>query len=417
MTYPWFSVFGIELEYMIVADDTLDVRPITDTVLDELSGQANTMEIELGPIMWSNELARHVIETKTNGPTANLGMARSHFATAIAAMNRVLSRHGARLLPSGMHPWMVPDRDFQLWPLDEEGIYGTFDRIFDCRGHGWSNLQSMHINLPFENDAQLHALHSAVRFLLPIIPAVSASSPFLEGKRADNLDQRLSVYRTNARKVPLVSGKVIPEAIGSQADYQSTILNPIYAALAPLDPEGALQHEWVNARGAIARFDRMALEIRTLDNQECPRMDLALAFLVTRVLQGMCQDERFMAVDRDWSPERLADVLWRCVSRGGAAVIDDADYLALWKAPSKCLSARGLWQHLIEVTNIRASSSEEQELLSDAQWIVDNGCLAERLVFSLGNQPTRQQLRETYSTLADCLHNGDRFHPTLTQHS
>jgi carboxylate-amine ligase len=416
MTYPWFSVFGIELEYMIVADDTLDVRPIADTILDELAGEANTMEVELGSVMWSNELARHVIETKTNGPTANLAEARSHFATAIANMNRVLSRHGARLLPSGMHPWMNPDREFQLWPLDEEGIYGTFDRIFDCRGHGWSNLQSMHINLPFASDAQLHALHAAVRFLLPIIPAVSASSPFLEGKRAANLDQRLSVYRTNARKVPLVSGKVIPEPIDSQADYQSTILDPIYSALEPVDPEGALRYEWVNARGAIARFDRMALEIRTLDTQECPRMDLALAFLVTRVLHWMCQDERFLAADRGWSPERLADVLWRCVSRGGATLVDDADYLSLWDAPPNCLSARDLWHHLIQVSNIRANSAEEHELLSDAKWVVDNGCLAERLVQTLGNQPTRQQLRETYAKLAQCLNDGDRFHPTLTQH-
>jgi hypothetical protein len=31
-----------------------------------------------------------------------------------------------------------------------------------------------------------------------------------------------------------------------------------------------LRHEWVNARGAIARFDRSAIEIRVLDVAECP---------------------------------------------------------------------------------------------------------------------------------------------------
>src|SRR5690606_291064 len=139
MSYDWFSVFGIELEYMIVAQDTLDVRPIADRILNELSGKDATMEVERGDVAWSNELARHVLETKTNGPVANLADAKNHFLAAVADMNRVLSAHGARLLPGGMHPWMMPDEEFELWPTDEEGIYGTFDRIFDCRGHGWSN--------------------------------------------------------------------------------------------------------------------------------------------------------------------------------------------------------------------------------------------------------------------------------------
>ncbi len=411
MSYEWFSVFGIELEYMIVARDTLDVRPIADTILDELSGEEHTMEVERGSVAWSNELARHVLETKTNGPVANLADAKAGFVAAVADMNRVLSAHGARLLPGGMHPWMMPDREFKLWPIDEEGIYGTFDRIFDCRGHGWSNLQSMHINLPFRNDEQLHALHSAVRFLLPILPALSASSPYWEGKRAPNLDQRLSVYRTNARKVPLVSGKVIPEAIDSRADYEATILEPIYVALAPFDPEGALRYEWVNARGAITRFDRMAIEIRVLDTQECPRMDLAIAYLVTRTLENMCRDDRFTRQNKSWSPERLSVPLWQCVAEGNAAIIEDAEYLALWQMPKAKASAAELWSHILERTPIRPTDAAERELLSDAQWLVDKGTLAQRLVSALGGEPTPSGFGRVYSALADCLDKGDRFVP------
>lgn len=411
MSYDWFSVFGIELEYMVVAEDTLDVRPIADTILNELSGEDATMEVERGPVAWSNELARHVLETKTNGPTASLAAARAQFETGVADMNRALAAHGSRLLPGGMHPWMQPDREFKLWPIDEEGIYGTFDRIFDCRGHGWSNLQSMHINLPFANDSQLHALHSAVRFLLPILPALSASSPYWEGKRAPNLDQRLSVYRNNAHKVPLVSGKVVPEAIESRADYEALVLGPIYDALAPFDPEGALRYEWVNARGAIVRFDRMALEIRVLDTQECPRMDLAIAFLVTQTLENMCRDERFKRENKRWTPERLATSLWRCAAEGNDAVIDDADYLALWQVPAQKLTARELWQHILESTKFHTNTAADEHLLQDAAWLIANGTLAQRLVSVLGATPTQSELRATYSMLADCLTNGDRFVP------
>ena len=55
--------------------------------------------------------------------------------------------------------------------------------------------------------------------------------------------------------------------------------------IAPLDPDGTLQHEWLNSRGAIARFDRNAIEIRVLDIQECPVADLAICFQVMSFLK------------------------------------------------------------------------------------------------------------------------------------
>jgi carboxylate-amine ligase len=403
MTYDWFSVYGIELEYMIVDVKTLDVSPIADLVLEQLAGKP-AMEVELGPVCWSNELARHVLETKTNGPTNDLGQASRDFASAVRAMNGVLSAHGAQLLPGGMHPRMNPEREFKLWPIDEEGIYGTFDRIFDCRGHVWSNLQSMHINLPFADDAQFFALHSAIRFLLPLLPALAASSPFQEGRKAAHLDERLWVYRNNAHRVPLVSGKVIPEAVASRQDYNERILNPIYEALAPVDPEGALRYEWVNARGAIARFDRMAIEIRVLDTQECPRMDLAIATFVTTVLRSMCQDEKFRALDASWSPERLATILWRCVEAGSATTIDDTDYLALWDLPKKAASARHVLTHLHQ----KIEHALPDGTKADIEWLLDNGTLAERLVRAVG-PATPSSFQSAYARLAACLQEGLRF--------
>lgn len=405
MSFDWFSVYGIELEYMVVDAMSLDVRPIADTILQQLAGEP-AMEVELGPVCWSNELARHVLETKTNGPTKDLGQATTDFASAVRAMNAVLSPHGARLLPGGMHPWMQPDTEFKLWPIDEEGIYSTFDRIFDCRGHGWSNLQSMHINLPFADDRQFFAIHAAIRFLLPLLPALAASSPYLEGRKAAHVDERLWVYRNNAHRVPLVSGKVIPEAVTSREDYNELILRPIYQALKPVDPQGALQHEWVNARGAIARFDRMAIEIRVLDTQECPRMDLAIAAFVTTILRNVCQEGRFRSADPLWSPERLAKIFWSCVEAGNAATIDDLDYLALWGMPPRATSAQALLEHLFishEHTIAHA------EMRADIAWLVRNGTLAQRLIRAVGTTPTKAVFHAAYTQLADCLERAQRF--------
>src|SRR5690606_28202248 len=107
-------------------------------------------------------------------------------------------------MPGGMHPWMDPLKETRLWPHQNQLIYNTFDRIFGCRGHGWSNLQSTHINFPFSTPEEFEALHAACRFVLPLIPALAASSPYFSGRRGPGLSTRLLVYRKNCSRVPSV---------------------------------------------------------------------------------------------------------------------------------------------------------------------------------------------------------------------
>jgi glutamate---cysteine ligase / carboxylate-amine ligase len=403
---PWFAAFGIELEWMVVDQSTLSVRPIVDQVLHGLAGQA-AMEVELGPVAWSNELALHVIEMKTNGPSAQLEQAATELYQAVVNLGPALAAHGACLLPGGMHPFMDPATEFKLWPTDEEGIYGTFDRIFDCRGHGWSNLQSMHINLPFADDVQFARLHDAVRTLLPVLPALSASSPFKEGRRCANLDERLAVYRGNAAKVPAVSGYVVPERVNSRAEYEAKVLEPIYDALQAHDPEGALRYEWVNARGAIARFDRMAIEIRVLDTQESVKANLALAHGIVEVLRQAVLSER-PAFAFAGSEPRLLGIFEQVVAAAEQAVITDRDYLAALGVNSAACNASEVWQQLL--------STVPPERRSPALWptlelIAREGCLARRILKATGNSPTPDTLRKVYERLARCLANNESFLP------
>src|SRR5262249_40857437 len=155
--------------------------------------------------------------------------------------------HGARLMPGGMHPRMDPARETRLWPHDCNEIYQAFNKIFDCRGHGWSNLQSVHLNLPFADDEEFGRLHAAVRIVLPILPALAASSPIVEGRPTGAVDSRLEVYRGNSRRIPSITGHVVPEAVFSESGYRDEILAKLYADIAAHDPGGILQHEWLNA--------------------------------------------------------------------------------------------------------------------------------------------------------------------------
>lgn len=193
-----FAAYGIELEYMIVDRKHMNVMPITDKVLHHVAGEYRN-EIEQGEIAWSNELVLHVIETKTNGPALSLLETPDHFLKNIRHIQSILDEMGARLMPTAMHPWMNPFKETLLWPHDSKEIYDTYNGIFNCQGHGWSNLQSMHINLPFANDKEFAVLHSAIRTLLPLLPAMAASSPIVEGSSTGIMDTRLEAYRQNSK--------------------------------------------------------------------------------------------------------------------------------------------------------------------------------------------------------------------------
>jgi gamma-glutamyl:cysteine ligase YbdK (ATP-grasp superfamily) len=400
-----FSGFGIEIEYMIVDCTTLDVAPVADRLLTAAEGEL-TSETEQGATCWSNELVLHVIELKTNGPRTALDSVAPDFQSDIVRINGMLAPWNACLLPGGAHPWMVPSHDTHIWPHDDDAIYAAYDRIFGCQGHGWSNLQSMHINLPFKDDAEFGRLHAAIRTILPLLPALAASTPVLEGRRTGLLDARIDAYAANQKRVPPITGLVIPPAVGSNAEYQTRILQPMYRAIAPHDPESILQYEWLNSHGAIARFDRQTIEIRLLDTQENPGADLAIAALVVAVVKRLYAGlaENLAAADA-LDTALLAELLRRCVEDGEDARIDAPEYLRVLGVPAVTQTAGTVWRKLA-----RSVQDELQAHQRALDVILGEGTLARRLLRSIGEACDRDALLRTYSKLRDCLAAGRMFH-------
>ncbi|HET6585970.1 MAG TPA: glutamate-cysteine ligase family protein [Nannocystaceae bacterium] len=403
MTLHIFSAVGIELEYMIVHRETLDVDPICDDLLREIAGDEQVNEVEAGALRFSNELALHVLELKTNGPAPDITALPAVFAAGIRQLEERLIELGAMLLPTAMHPTMTPEEG-KLWPHDGKPIYATYDRVFGTRGHGWVNLQSCHVNLPFAGDDEFGRLHAAVRALLPLLPALAASSPVLEGRIAEALDMRLEVYRANQRRIPSIIGQVIPEPVWTRADYEHDILAPMYADIAPFDPEGELQEEWLNSRGAIARFDRDALEIRVLDTQERPAADLAIAALVTAVARALVE-ERWVALAelKALATEPLAALFGVVVREADEAIVDHAPLLRALGCTAASVSTRELWDGLVDRVWPASDRSVPPVFRAAIATILEQGTLARRIRAKLGEAPTRGRIDDVYHELAACL--------------
>lgn len=401
-----FEATGVELEYMIIRRDTMDVLPIADEVMKVVTGEYLS-DYEDGPIAWSNELVLHVIELKTNGPAATLDGLSGQFQQNVQRVNEILGPMGAMLLPTAMHPWMDPATEMRLWPHEYNETYDSYNRIFDCRGHGWSNMQSTHINLPFANDEEFGRLHAAIRLVLPLLPGLAASSPIVDGQVTGMADTRLSFYRKNQARVPSIAGKIIPEPVFNRADYDREIFQRCFRDIAPFDPEGILQKEFLNSRGAIARFSRGAIEIRLIDIQECPQADVALVALVNSVVRELAEGRTSdPAAQRLADTDRLALVLDAAILSGDAAIIEDDELLRLLGINARAISLREVWLSLGERT-----AAGRAALAGGLRAWRDGGTLSLRIVRATGPHPARDGIARVYRRLAECLQEGTLFIP------
>lgn len=402
-----FEGFGIELEYMLVDAATLAVAPQADWLLAEAAGEI-TGEFVNGPLAWNNELALHVIEFKLGAPSPTLNGLAGLFQADIGKANALLGQRGLQLMPSGMHPWMDPARELRLWPHDNCEVYEAFDRVFSCKGHGWANLQSMHINLPFADDAEFGRLHAAIRFILPLLPGLAASSPLMDGVLTGTADNRLAVYQGNCRRIPSITGEVVPEAVFSISAYREQVLGRIYADLATHDHAGVLAEEWVNARGAIPRFERMAVEIRVLDVQECPAMDLAFASLIVATLRALCAGTwSDVSALEQWRTADLARYLQAAVRCAEATEIHDGRYLSALGYPGSQARLGRLWGHLAERAAAAGTLDPSAERL--IEHFLRFGTLATRITGALPAEPSRSDIDRVYRELCACLAEGRPF--------
>ena len=424
--YKLWERFGVEMEFMIVDRDTLNVLPRADVPLGKDKDGNQLSDIEYDDIGLSNELVSHVLEFKCAHPKSTFDGLGKRFFHEIRRANKKLEKINAMLLPSACHPFMDP-AEMQLWPYDCLDIYQTYDRIFNCKGHGWANLQSTHLNLSFDGDEEFGELHAAIRLLLSLIPAIAASSPYLDGKYTGYRDARIEVYRHNQDKVPEITGQVIPEQAYSYDEYNKMIFDKVKKAIAPYDTEHLLNHFFLNSRGAIARFDRGAIEIRLVDIQECPNADIAIAELEIATLKAIVNGKfastthtlkEYRESLRNFDTTRLAELLNKTVKDAENATIDWAEYLSVFgidfatasastspattptaTSPANAVTAGDLWKHIYNV--VKNDLTEVSQNVMEK--MLKRGTLSSALYKVLGDSPTHEAFVTEYKKLADCL--------------
>ncbi|MEM2368050.1 MAG: glutamate-cysteine ligase family protein [Candidatus Bathyarchaeia archaeon] len=296
-TYRTLEVLGPEHEFSLV-DENLRALPIVDKVIKDVYGRVVNF-VEFGNFTFGKELQLHVVEVKPNKPFKSPKTFEENMHEAVLRLSEMLEhRYGARLLGTGMHPTLRLE-ETAVWPHRHKQIYEAFSRIFNLKQHGWLNIQSFQLNIPYADEAKAVQMHNLLANVCAYLPAVSASSPIFEGQLGDYVDNRLLFYMENQKEIPSVTGKVVPEYVQSFRQYRQEVIGRYSADLAKVGAHSCiLNKEWVNSRGIIFRFERKALEIRVMDEQECIKSDVALSCFIRALLRGLMKtDEPLMPTE------------------------------------------------------------------------------------------------------------------------
>jgi glutamate---cysteine ligase / carboxylate-amine ligase len=395
-TYKPLEVIGPEHELSLVNDE-LKALPIADQVIKDYCGKIMNF-VELPEFTFGKEMQLHVMELKANVPFQSPEVFEETMQKAVTTLSDFLGKkYDAHLLGTGMHP-LLKLNETGIWPHRHNKIYEEYGRIFNLQQHGWLNIQSFHLNLPYQKEADGILMHNLLANICPYLPAVSASSPIYEGKLHENVDNRLGFYKVNQREVPSVSGDVVPEYVSSFKMYRNDIIGRYSQELAKAGASKTLLfREWVNSRGVIFRFDRSALEVRVMDEQECIKSDVALSCFVRAALRGLMLD----------TPELLSHEL----------LVNDFNSVLSNGLNAKVLNPFGstahkVCQYLFDLAWANAEK-DEKKYLPLIKTRIENGNLSDIIRQNVLEKAKRTDFMEAivavYSTLINCLVNNQPY--------
>jgi gamma-glutamyl:cysteine ligase YbdK (ATP-grasp superfamily) len=337
------------------------------------------------------------MEIKANEPFKTPFEFEETMQNAVTALNQIVQKQGALLLGTGMHP-LLKLQDTAVWPHYHKKIYLQYGKIFNLNQHGWLNIQSFHLNLPYQKEADAIQIHNQLSNLCTYLPAIAASSPIFEGKEGPDIDNRLQFYKVNQKEVPLITGDVIPEYVTSLSQYKQEVIGNYSRDLASAGTDKTLlNREWVNSRGVIFRFDRCALEVRVMDEQECIKSDVALACFVRASLRGL------IASNAELFPHDL-------LVKDFNAVVKDGLNARVSNPNGK--TARQVCKHFFDLAQKYANDDEKEYLWLVAKRI-EEGSLSERIRANVLRRAQKtdfhQAIVDVYSTLIKCLSDNEIY--------
>src|SRR5262249_43351134 len=247
---------GVEEEVWILDADTLDLAPAVETLVSGAEGR------EL-PGVLKTELHASVVEL-TSDLSDTVDEALEKIAALRAAASEIAEDHGLRIATSGSYPTSIPQQQ-EIAPIERYREFVDYAGP-SARRQGVSGLH-VHVGMP--DAATCFRVMETIPPWLPLVLALSANSPYFEGRDT-------GMYSIRAEVLCFLPRHGAPPAIRSYADWEAAVERIVATGLA-----GDYTSFWWDIR-LHPKFG--TLEVRAPDQPT----SLASTAALVRLLHGLC---------------------------------------------------------------------------------------------------------------------------------
>jgi glutamate---cysteine ligase / carboxylate-amine ligase len=282
---------GLEEEFAILEPSTLDLVPrfeeLRDLALlrDPLRGEHIT-----------GELISSEIEI-VSGAGADFADALARQRDRRRRLFALASAEGASLGATGTHPWA----DYREQPIIDTPHYKRVEE--GLKYVAWrNNTFSLHVHVGIRDIDRAVRVCDRLRPVLPLLLALSANSPYLDGR-----DSGLHSARTQSftRNFPRCG---IPDAFGSWSAYRDYI-----EFLVRTNSIVEFTQVWWSVR---PHFEFGTLEVRICDVQSTAPESEALASLIVACVAQAARDIDEGVPFADPPPRLVEENMWRAIRFG-----------------------------------------------------------------------------------------------------
>ena len=281
---------GVEEEFALLDPSTLDLAPR----FEQLRGAAQADPLLRDGV--AGELISSEIEV-ISGVGSDLQDALARQRERRRRLFALAEREGVSLAATGTHPWA----DYREQPIIDTEHYRRVEQ--GLKYVAWrNNTFSLHVHVGVRDiDRAIRAV-DRLRPVLPLLLAISANSPFLDGR-----DSGLHSARTQSftKSFPRCG---IPDAFGSWQAYREYI-------------------EFLKATNSIVEFTQVwwsvrphfsfgTVEVRICDAQASAQESEALAGLMVACIAQAVRDGDEGVPFVDPAPRLIEENMWRAIRQG-----------------------------------------------------------------------------------------------------
>jgi carboxylate-amine ligase len=284
-----FSV-GLEEEFSILDAGSLDLTQRFEDLLAAAGKDPILAEAVAGELISSEiEIRSGRGETHAQALELQREVRRRLFAVARA--------QGVRLGATGTHPWA----DYRRQRIINTDHY---HRVEDGLKYvAWrNNTFSTHVHVGIRGADRAVAVCDRLRPVLPMLLAISANSPFLEGRDTGLHSVRSQIF---TKSFPRCG---VPDAFGdwtSFADYISFLVNTRSIV--------EYTQVWWSVRPHLAYG---TVEVRICDTQVTAGESAALSALILACVAQAARDVDERRPHRDLPPRLIEENMWRAIRHG-----------------------------------------------------------------------------------------------------